>query len=312
MGKKFLSLLLLLCLLGGCGAPSGGNDSDNADTGETALNLVTTTYPLYLFTHSIVQDVEGVTVSPLVNQEISCVHDYALTVNDMKLLEGADVLILNGGGLDEFVLSALSGIPDEQQPVQIDASASLMPLTLTNSHQDGSDHGQDPHFWMDPARAADMVDTIAEELCALDPDNADLYRKNADDAMFELIALRDDLRNRMDTLSCRELITFHDGFSYFADAFNLTILMAVEEEEGQTASAQVIEDAVMLVEGFGLPAVFTEENSSDSTAQTIAREAGVSVYDLSMLMSGPTENASLDTYLEGMRSNVETIVVALR
>lgn len=310
MAKKIFSVLLLLCLLTGCVQQQGNNE---AQTDDDALALVATTYPLYLFTQSVIKDAEGISVLPLVNQPVSCTHDYTLTVNDMKVLEAADVLLLNGAGFDDFALSALGGLPEEAQPLQIDCSAQIEPLNLENSHQDSATMGDlDPHFWMDPARAATIVETIATELSALDPENADLYRKNADEAMFDLIALRDDLRNRMDVLSCRELVTFHDGFSYFADAFNLTILMSIEEEENQEASAQVIEATVALVNGFGLPAIFTEENGSDSTAQAVARETDVSVYTLSMLMNGPTEGADHNIYLEAMRNNVNTIVVALR
>ena len=72
-------------------------------------------------------------------------------------------------------------------------------------------------------------------------------------------------------LPCRELITFHDGFSYFADAFDLTILRAIEEEAGEQASAREVADIVTEIQTHQLPAIFTEVNGADATAQIIHR-----------------------------------------
>ena len=105
------------------------------------------------------------------------------------------------------------------------------------------------------------------------------------------------------------LITFHDGFGYFADTFHLTILRSIEEEEGSEASAKDINEIVALIEESDLPAIFVEANGSDATAQAIARETGVEVAQLSMIMSG--EGAGLDPYVEAMAQNIGTVRTAL-
>lgn len=311
MLKKLLPLLLcLLMLLSACGSPSG-IESEEPGTSKP-LSIVCSTYPIYLFASEVAKDAEGVTVAPLVNQDLGCLHGYTMTVNDMKLLEGADLLLLNGLGLDDFILSSLDGAKEDALQI-VSLSDSIAPLSSLNSHQGFEDASQDdPHYWMDPARAAEMMSYIADVLGELDPENKDLYRQNADKAMLEVITARDDMRRKLEILTGRELITFHDGFRYFADAFNFTILMSVEEEEGQEASAKVMEEAISLIDAYGLPAIFTEVNSSDATAQAIAQETGVTVYPLSMIMSGKTENVGIDTYISAMDENVNNILVALR
>lgn len=107
----------------------------------------------------------------------------------------------------------------------------------------------------------------------------------------------------------RSLITFHNGFGYFADAFGLTILKAIEEEEGAEASAQEIREIVALIGEYDLPAIFTEVNGSDSTAQAIARETGCGVAQLDMIMSG--DGSGIQPYLDAMTQNVQTLVDAL-
>ena len=103
------------------------------------------------------------------------------------------------------------------------------------------------------------------------------------------------------------LITFHDGFQYFAKALDLPLLAAIEEEEGSEASAQVINETVSLVKENNIPIIFTEINGSDATAQAIARETGCQVGQLTMLMDGPNDG-KLSNYLDGLSSNVKTIV----
>ena len=105
-------------------------------------------------------------------------------------------------------------------------------------------------------------------------------------------------------LQCRDLITFHDGFSYFAEAFDLSILEAVEEESGSETSARELIDLIEDIREHTLPAVFTEVSGSTSAAGVIARETGCSVYALDMAMSG-------DSYFEAMYHNIDTIKEAL-
>ena len=103
------------------------------------------------------------------------------------------------------------------------------------------------------------------------------------------------------------LVTFHDGFQYFARAFDLPLLAAIEEEEGSEASAQVINETVTLVKENQIPVIFTEVNGSDATAQAIARETGCAVAQLTMLMDGP-DDGELANYLDGLSANITAIV----
>lgn len=303
MKKRSLSALLaaLFLLLTSCSAPQREQD----DT----LHILATTYPVYLFTTAVTQGAEGVEISLLVNSQTSCLHDYTLTTTDMKAIEGADVIVMNGVGLEDFMSDALA----QSKAAVIDASEGVAFLpTLEHAGHDGHDHEEeyDPHIWMDPDRAAQMVESIGEGLSALDEAQAQTYQGNASDQALLLRGLKSTLREDITPqLPHRELITFHDGFQYFADAFDLTILKAIEEEEGSEASAQEIKEIVSLIGEYGLPAIFTEVNGSEATAQAIARETGVAVCQLSMVMSGT--DRSLAAYTDAIRDNVKTIVNAL-
>lgn len=302
MRKRLLPLALALLVLAGCGS--------GAAPAETGTTVVATTYPVYCFTSEVVRDVPDVTVRLMIDQPVSCLHDYTLSVSDMKALDAADVLVLSGAGLEDSMQSALDAVADTPR---IDCSAGVALLHSAEEHDHDGHEGHsdaealDPHIWLDPARAAQMVRNVADGLAALDPDHADTYRANADAAVAAIDARYAELRAQLDGIGCRELITFHDGFQYFAAAFDLTILRAIEEEAGSEASAKEAAEICALVRDHRLPALFTEVNGATATAEMLARETGVAVHALDLGMSGPTEGAGLSCYLDVLARDVATI-----
>ena len=297
---SFLAALFLLSSLSGCGADEGEANR---------LTVVATTYPVYLLACAVTDGVEGVSVERLNTGSVSCLHDYTLSVDDMKKLEGADVIALNGAGLEDFMEDALAA----SDAASIDCSAGVELLeNLSHSHEegdeDGHDHGHwDPHIWMDPGNAAVMAENLAQGLSQVDPDYEARYQENGAAAAERLRAWKDELKTAFDGTRAAGLITFHDGFQYFARAFDLPLLAAIEEEAGSEASAREIVEITGLVKEYNLPVIFTEVSGSDATANAIARETGCAVAQLTMLMDGP-EDGSLDDYYAGLRDNAAAIV----
>ena len=294
-----LSLLLAgLLLLTACG---GGTASTPAEEDDT-LHILATTYPVYLFTTAVTEGVEGVEVTRLIQEEISCLHDYTLTVNDMKAIEAADVIVMNGVGLEDFMADALE---TSDAPV-IDCSEGVALLEAMGHEGHDHDAEYDPHIWMDPERAAQMVWNVATVLSEVDTMNGDLYTANASAAearlQSEVVGVEDP-----DILA--GLITFHDGFQYFAQATGLDLLKAIEEEEGAEASAAEIKEIVGLIGDYNIPAIFTEKNGSDATAQAISRETGCAVEQLDLIMSG--DGSGIQPYLDAMNQNINTVLEAL-
>ena len=303
MKRPILSMLLsVLLLLPGCTqAPSGSSQ-------EEGLTVLATTYPVYLFARTVAQGVEGVTVERLNTGSVSCLHDYTLSVDDMKKIEGADVIAMNGAGLEDFMDDALAA----SSAAVIDCSQGVALLeNADHIHEEGDgghDHGHwDPHYWMDPGNAAVMVRNLQEGFALADPDHGDAYARNGEEAAGQLPSFAGDCTQALEGAEGAALTTFHDGFRYFAQALGLPLLASIEEEEGSEASAMEINEITQLVKEHQLPVIFTEVNGSDATANAISRETGCQVAQLTMLMDGP-EEGDLSTYLEGVRSNVNTIV----
>ena len=291
--KRILAILLcaaLLLPLTGCGT------ADKAD-------IAATTLPVAEFTQRLCQGT-GLTVTRLVTEPVSCLHDYSLNVSQVKAAEAAKTIVISGAGLEDF----LEGVIDEGKT--IDASAGI-PLLCPEAHDEdheeeheGHHHEEDPHIWLSPASASKMAENICTGLSQRYPEHAQVFADNLTPLLEELDALQRYGDDTLSSLSCRELITFHDGFSYFAQSFGLNILAAVEEESGSEASARELIELIGLTREHSLPAIFTEVNGSPSAASVLSRETGTAVFPLDMAMAG-------DSYFDAMYRNIDTVKEAL-
>ena len=278
-----LTALLVLLVLPFCGTPA---------VEKPRLTVVCATYPIYLFVSSLADGVEGVAVERLDTGSTSCLHDYALSMADMKKLERADLIAINGAGLEEFLEDALAA--SDAQVIDCSAGVELLE-NLSHRHDgdghDSHDHGHwDPHYWMDPANARIMADNLRGGMALTDPEHAGEYEANAVKTEEILLQVEKDARELMERYlpqGVPGLITFHDGFPYFARAFHLPLLASIEEEAGSEASAREIVEITELVKEYDIPVIFTEVNGSDATARAISRETGCRVAQLTMIMDGP-------------------------
>ena len=297
----FLSLVLILALLTGCSTP------------ESYAQIAATTLPVYELTSRLCEGTD-ITVTRLVTESVSCLHDYSLNVSQVKAAESAEVIIMNGAGLEEFMEDIL-----ERTPCLIDASQNIPLLEYREESDDdhnhdhdhdhdhsheGHNHEVDNHIWLSPKNAYTMALNICNGLIQQYPQYAEIFTANLIKLSAELDELQIYGETQLANLSCRELITFHDGFGYFADAFDLTILRAIEEESGSEASAAELIELIEEVAHHNLPAIFTEKSGSVSAASVISWETGAAIHTLDMAMAG-------DSYFDAMYHNIDTLKEAL-
>lgn len=294
---KKICLLLSALLLALCGCQSR----------VPPAQIAATTLPVYEFTARLCEDTP-LTVTRLVTESVSCLHDYSLNVRQVKAAEAAQVVVISGAGLEDF----LDGVLDNADIIDSSEGVDLLHSQEEHDHDheehghdhDGHHHEDDPHIWLSPENARLMAENICAGLSRRYPEYSDTISANLDGLLADLDALQDYGEASLSDLSCRGLVTFHDGFSYFAEAFDLSILEAVEEESGSEASAQELKHLIGTVRENGLPAIFTETNGSTSAAEVISRETGVKIFSLDMAMAG-------DSYFDAMYRNIDTIQEAL-
>ena len=284
--KRLIALLALLVLLCGC-APV-----------QEPAQVAATTAPVYEFTARLCQGTD-ITVTRLITENVSCLHDYSLSVRQVKAAEGAELIVLSGAGLEDFMEDLLS------EKATADSSHNIHLLGCHHDHDHDHDHEDvDSHIWLSPENAMIMAKNICASLCAQYPQHQNAFLNNLQQLLTDLQVLQDYGKEQLALLNTRELITFHDGFAYFAEAFGLTILKAVEEESGSEASAGELKELCELVRSHKLPAIFTEVSGSTSAAEILSRETGVAIFMLDMAMSG-------NSYFEAMYHNIDTVKEAL-
>ncbi|MDO5546396.1 MAG: metal ABC transporter substrate-binding protein [Eubacteriales bacterium] len=287
---KLIIAVILSLLLCGCAAKSEG------------AQVAATTLPVWEFSSRICAGTP-ITVTRLVTEQVSCLHDYSLNVRQVKAAEAAETIVISGAGLEDFLDDLLLNAS------VIDASEGIDLLCgeeheEEDHHEEGHHHEEDPHIWLAPENAKVMARNICDGLSSRYPQYVQTFESNLSQLLKDLTALQQYGEDTLSELKYRDLITFHDGFSYFAQSFDLTILKAVEEESGSEASARELIEMITLVEEKSLPAIFTETSGSTSAAGIIARETGCGQYALDMAMSG-------DSYFDAMYHNIDTIKEAL-
>ena len=290
--KRILFLILAAVLiLTGCAAS------------QEPAQIAATTLPVYEFTARLC-DGTGITVTRLITENVSCLHDYSLNVSQVRAAEAAELVIISGAGLEEFMENILP------EAACLDSSSGITLLEGGHSHEhDHGDHEHhhheaDSHIWLSPENAKQMAKNICAGLSRKYPNHTNLFEKNLQVLLSDIDALQIYGENALSDLSCRDLITFHDGFTYLAHSFGLTVLEAVEEESGSEASAAELKHLIEEVRHHNLPAIFTETNGSDSAASVIARETGAKIYTLDMAMSG-------SSWFDAMYRNIDTLKEAL-
>ena len=198
--KKLLAALLTLLIF-------------LSPTFAAAETVVTSFYPIYLFALNLTQGIDGITIRNLAAPNTGCLHDYQLSTGDMKVLNKADVFLINGAGMESYLTRVMDTFP--KLPV-VDASTGITLLTedgmdeYVDDHdhdhedEDADDHGHhhageaNAHIWLDAQNAIQMVDNLADGLISAMPQYEAQIEQNRADYVSRLTALDEELKELMD------------------------------------------------------------------------------------------------------------------
>lgn len=289
-----------------------------------AETVVTSFYPIYLFALNLTQGIDGITIRNLAAPNTGCLHDYQLSTGDMKVLNKADVFLINGAGMESYLTRVMDTFP--KLPV-VDASAGITLLTedgmdeYVDDHdheeEDADDHGHhhageaNAHIWLDAQNAIQMVDNLADGLISAMPQYEAQIEQNRADYVSRLTALDAELKATLAAVPNKNIVTFHEAFPYFARAYGLTVAAVVNHEPGDALSPAQLAELVRTIRELNNPPLFTEPQYDDMAAQTISRETGAPIYTLDPVVTGPETDVPLTYYEDRMRENMQTLLVAL-
>lgn len=175
-----------------------------------------------------------------------------------------------------------------------------------HAHAEGN-----PHFWLDVENAQHYAEGIRDGLIEVDPEGEEEYRRNTEEYLAELDDLDGYIEERAQELPAenRKLVTSHDAFPHFAEAYGFELAGVVIQNPDAEPGSREVAEIVRTVEEEKVPAVFTEPQFNSGLADTIAAEAGVEVAEL--YSDTLVDDESGESYEAMMRTNIDRIVEVL-
>lgn len=309
-------LLLVASMLIACG--SNGR-SDEATEGEANLTVAATTTIIADLAYNVAGDRAAVTAIIPAGADP---HDFEPTPADVEEIADADLVLEHGLGNDEWahelieqsgteatVIEVTEGVATIQEDTQVDKDEG-------DEHEDEGDHGgTDPHVWFDVKNAKVMTTNIRDALVEADPDGRETYEANAETYLAELDELDGWIEEQVATIpeGDRKLVTSHEAFGYFVEAYGFEYVGAVVPslDTRAQASAQQIDELLELIEAEDVRAIFTETTVNPDLTEQIAAEANIAVVTNLFSDSLSDDGSETDTYIGMMRHNTVAIVEAL-
>jgi len=260
---------------------------------------------------------DDVTVTTLVGPNGDA-HVFQPTPSDAKALKDADMIIINGLGFEGW-MGRLIKASDTQAPVITASQGITKTLAMASEEAGHDDHhhhhdSTDPHAWQNVTNGRVYVKTIAEALQKTDPANASTYGERAAKLDAELAALDAWVKTDIATVppEKRRVITTHDAFGYFADAYQVTFLAPTGFSTDDEPSAKEMRHLIQQIQSGKTRALFLESMGNPNIIKQLAAETGAVVGPALYTDALSTENGPAATYQKMMQYNVTALVKAMQ
>lgn len=305
---NFILMIVTLALsLAACGS---GAATPSTSRTTSALRVVATT----TIVADVVRNIAGdkidlqVLVPPGVDE-----HSFQATPEDIARVADADIVFMNGAGLETFMQALVENAGGDARLVSVSDGINLR-QSADELDQDHAGEQGDPHVWLDPNLVMTWVDNIAAALAESDPQHANDYQVNAAGYRQSLAELDAWIQEQVDQLPAqnRLLVTDHEIFTYFADRYRFKQIGAIIPSYSTVAepSAQELAALEDVIRQLGVKAIFVGNTVNPTLTRRVAADTGVKM--VSIYTGSLTDGAPAGTYLDYMRANVAAIVEALK
>lgn len=334
MKKQFFYLLLLLVTLSACNDTQASQQK--SATGEKKL-IITSFYPLAFMTEQIVGD-----KAQVINMAGSVdVHAYEPSPQDLVKLNKAHLVVFQGAELEPWTDGVIPGLKEKGiQTLAVSQHLELAKMEDHGDHEDEHDkhneskdehdekhhesekahdeskeghdehhHGEfDPHTWLDPVLAQQMVNEVLNVIVVIDPANETLYKANAQALKKRFATLDQAFQTGLAQCANEELIISHDAYGYLAKRYDFEAHTISGLSSQDEPSAQILAELTKEA-AEGISHILVEENSIRRFADTLARETG-----LKTLPANPLGRGTLDPqkdFIDVMEENLNSFKIAL-
>ncbi len=299
VSATFIALSLFGCTTG-----------NRKDSGK--LKIVTTLFPQYDFARNIAKDKADIELLLPAGVES---HSFDPTANDIISINKSDVFIYTGKYMEVWAEKLITDLDkDAVKIVDVSKGINLVKEDEEehedDEHEDEHDHEYDPHIWTDPQNAKIMVDNITEALCEADKDNAEFYRKNAEEYKAQLDSLDNEFKSIVSESKHKELF-FGGRFAlyYFAKRYDINWTAAYDSCSTETEpSAKAVSEIIKQMKEKKIKVIYYEELVDPKVANTIAKETGAKallLHSCHNVSKSDFDNG--ETYISLMKKNAENL-----
>ena len=236
------------------------------------------------------------------------VHTFEPRPADVQTVAGAQVIVMNGLGLDDWLEKTVTNAAAPGTPL-VKLGVDLPGVVLLPGEEPGT---QNPHLFMDVTYAKVYVDRIAAALKQVEPTDAAGFDSRAAAYETRLDALDASIRTRVATIPAanRKMVTFHDAFPYFAREYGIAIVGVAVEAPGQDPSAAYTAQLIDAIKAAGVKAIFSENQFPTKLVDQLAAETGTKV--VANLYDDSVGDPPVDSYEGVINWDVDQLVMALR
>ncbi len=303
--KKLIAILLTLLtvFLSGCGTAAKNNKK----------SVAVSIFPIYIFTLNLLDGIEDIEIKSIGEQNIGCLHDYTITAKDARLIKDAQLLVINGVGMESF----LEDLYSNEKDLNIADSSSGVNV-LASSHQHNHSHHENSeehnefcsevtynsHIWLSVKNAKIQVLNIKNSLSDAFPEYETQINENYGLYIERLSILEKEISQAKNEIAGKKIYAFHEAYSYLSEDLGFHIEEIAETDDGGEPSAKKIGELCRKAQEEKIQGILTEPYYEGSSAEIISNETGVNIYTLNPVTAGEKTKTA---YEDIMRENIKVL-----
>ena len=290
MKNKYAFIAGLLAVIGIIVIAAGIYAGKKNESGNDKIEVVTSFYPMYVLANNLLDGIEDVNLSCLSEPKTGCLHDFQLTPDDMKLLDKADIFIINGSGAENFIDKVISECDN---------------LVIINGTENlDEDEELLMHAWMNPMRYLMEFEDIAQGLIEALPQYKEQIEKN-NIAYTKAVGKISVFSSHTPAVTGKSVILFSEAFEPLAKYLSLKVLLVVDLDEEREVSSAEVKEVIDALNANPGAFIMADETYGKKLAETIQNEVDVKVYFIDPLTRGELQDKNY--YIDNMAKNLEIL-----
>ena len=270
------------------------NKNNNTQKEDGVTKIVTSFYPMYIIAENITDGAQNVELVNMADVNVGCLHDYTLTTEDMKKIEKADIFIINGLGMENFIEKAMES---NNEMAVIDSSTKITDV-IKNEEEINA------HIWTNIDNYILQVENISEQLISLNAQNAEIYKTNTDTYIEKLNEVKEKYLENLKGLNGKKAISLNEAFEYLGKELGIDMTTIETDHEESTMSAEMLKNIIDKIKQENIEMIIIDKNDNELNAKAIADETGAKIYKLN---SGLKGNLDKDAYINQVNENMQIL-----